>query len=63
MTGRRDGRTIGWDYENRVASISDGGSYGYNAQSQRIIKADAGSTKYYFFQEYEEEYKAGVLSN
>jgi RHS repeat-associated protein len=62
MTGRSDGRTISWDCENRVTSISDGGSYGYSAQGQRIIKADANSTKYYFFPEYEEEYKAGVLS-
>jgi hypothetical protein len=62
MIGRSDGRVISWDFDNRVTSISDGGSYGYSAQGQRIIKADANSTKYYFFPEYEETYKAGVLS-
>jgi RHS repeat-associated protein len=63
MIGRSDGRTLNWDYENRAIIISDGGSYIYNAQGQRIKKVDVGgTTKYYFFPEYEEEYKAGVLS-
>jgi RHS repeat-associated protein len=61
MTARSDGRTLVWDYENRVTSISDGGTYAYNFQGQRLKKADAnGVTRYYFFPEYEEEYQAGV---
>jgi RHS repeat-associated protein len=60
MINRNDGRVIGWDYENRVKSISGGSGYEYNAGGQRIKKVEGDITKLYFFADYEEEYKAGV---
>jgi RHS repeat-associated protein len=60
MIGRSDGRVIGWDYENRVTSISGGSGYVYNANGKRIKKVEGEKTKLYFFPDYEEEYNAGV---
>jgi RHS repeat-associated protein len=60
ITGRSDGMTLGWDYENRLTSIFGGNAYAYNADEQRIKKTENGVTTYYFFNDYEEEYTGGV---
>jgi RHS repeat-associated protein len=59
ITGRSDGRSWSWDYENRVKSLSDGSAYSYNADDRRIGKVEGGLETYYFFDDYEEIYKAG----
>jgi RHS repeat-associated protein len=48
-------RKIDYDYENRVESISDGGSYWYDDSGTRIKKTENGVTTYYFFPIYEEK--------
>lgn len=62
MTGRFQSgiqnRGFQYDKSNRVLLISDGGSYSYNAQEQRILKNENGKKTYYFFQNYEEEVSA-----
>ena len=60
MIGRSDGRVIAWDYENRVKSISDGGNFAYDPSGRRIKKSENGTTTYYFFSTYEEEYQDGT---
>jgi RHS repeat-associated protein len=60
---RSDGRILSWDYENRVTAITDGGTYYYDGDGRRIAKNENGVVTYYFFNDYEEEYKAGVKSN
>ena len=62
ITGRSDGREISWDYDNRVTSISDSGSFVYDSGFRRIKKYENGKTTLYFFKDYEEEYQGGVLS-
>ncbi|MCL6588975.1 MAG: FG-GAP-like repeat-containing protein [Firmicutes bacterium] len=62
MTGRSDGRVITWDYENRVSSVSDGGSFTYDAEYRRLKKVENGVTTLYFFNTYEEEYRGGNLT-
>jgi RHS repeat-associated protein len=65
MTNRNDGRVIGWDYENRVTTVATGGnteSFFYDDQFRRVKKVSDNITTYYFFNDYEEEYKAGVKS-
>ncbi len=59
MVGRSDGRTITYDYENRVVSISTAGSYRYDADGERTVKTEGGTTTYYFFQDYEETRQSG----
>jgi RHS repeat-associated protein len=60
IIGRSDGLTLDWDYENRLTSVSDGSSYTYDVEDQRIKKVENGITTYYFFNDYEEEYSGGV---
>jgi RHS repeat-associated protein len=59
MIGRSDGRVIEWDYENRIKSISDSGTFAYDPSGRRIKKSENGVTTYYFFATYEEEYQNG----
>jgi RHS repeat-associated protein len=62
QTQRSDGRSLNWDYENRLITVSDGGTYYYDGDGQRIAKDENGINTYYFFNDYEEEYKAGLKS-
>lgn len=55
MTGRGS-QSITWDLENRMASVSDGGtsySYTYDGDGKRIKKVEAGSTTVYVNKYYE----------
>ena len=50
------GRTIGWDYEGRVTSVTKAGviqTYAYDDQGIRIKKFDGNNVTYYFGQELE----------
>ena len=50
-------RTIYYNSENRITSISDGGSFVYDSTGERIKKTENGVTTYDFFSTYEEEYE------
>ncbi|HEX3043374.1 MAG TPA: FG-GAP-like repeat-containing protein [Bacillota bacterium] len=54
-------RTFTWDYDSRVSSISDGGSFTYDVGFRRIKKVENGVTTMYFFDTYEEDYEGGIL--
>ncbi|HYH05001.1 MAG TPA: RHS repeat-associated core domain-containing protein, partial [Bacillota bacterium] len=60
QNGRSDGRVLTWDYDNRLTAVSDGGINYYRADGQRMAKEEDGVTTYYFFNDYEEEYRAGT---
>ncbi|HEX3043154.1 MAG TPA: hypothetical protein VHY08_00245 [Bacillota bacterium] len=44
-----------------MSSISDGGSFTYDAGFRRIKKVENGVTTLYFFDTYEEDYEGGML--
>jgi RHS repeat-associated protein len=70
MTTRSDGRTLTWDYENRLIAILESAStstFSYNPEDLRLKKqitdTEGTFTVYYFFANYEEEYTDGALTN